>query len=150
VASGQKYVILIKFIVKLIWSTRFDVWWKNSEWEAGVEMTTDVTSIAFFVKLITRILGFVLTGILFLDLHFVSVHLWSPHNTFWWSSTLLYVKQPKMQAFLSETFAVIKFKLHLWRCYLKRYVVCFESINRISLRIIWTLWVSFTLPSCCT
>jgi len=30
-------------------------------------MTVDVTSFAFFVKLSTRVLGFVLTGILFLD-----------------------------------------------------------------------------------
>jgi len=113
-------------------------------------MTVAVTFFAFFVKLSTRALGFDLTWILFLDLHFVSVHLWAPHDISWWSSTVLHVKQPKMQTFLSETVTVTKFKLYLWRCYLKRYVECLESINRISLRVIWILWVSFTLPSCCT
>jgi hypothetical protein len=38
-------------------------------------MTVDVTRFAFFVKLSTLVLRFVLTGILFLDLHFISVFL---------------------------------------------------------------------------
>jgi len=76
-------------------------------------MTVEVKRIAFLVKWSTRLLRFVWTRILFMDLHFNSVHLWAPHETFWRTSTVLYVKQPKMQTFLSETFAAIKFKLYV-------------------------------------
>jgi hypothetical protein len=38
-------------------------------------MTVYATRLAFFVKLCARVLGIVLTGTLFLDLIFISLHL---------------------------------------------------------------------------